>query len=146
MWELNHKEGWMPKNWCFWIVMLEKTIKPVNLKGNQPWILIGRTDAEKLKLHNFGHLMRTADSLEKWDWGQKEKASEDEMVGWYHQCNGHELRQSLGDGEGSGGLAYCNPWGHIELDTTGWLISNNRLWPFNQASAHLTFSIPICAC
>ena len=73
MWELDHKECWAPKDWCFWTVMLEKTfespldskeIKPVNAKRNQSWIFIGRTDA-KLKLQYAGHLMRSADSLEK---------------------------------------------------------------------------------
>ena len=68
MWELDHKESWAPKNWCFWIVVLEKTleslldskeIKPVNPKGNQPWISIGRTNAD------FGHLIWRADALEK---------------------------------------------------------------------------------
>ena len=70
-WELDHKEGWVPKNWCFWTMVLEKTlessldcmeIKPVNPKGNQPWIFIGRTDAEAPV---FGHLMWRANSLEK---------------------------------------------------------------------------------
>ena len=73
MWELDCEEGWAPKNWCFWTVMLEKThespldfkeIKVVNPKGNQPWIFIGRT-VLKLKLQYFGHLMRRADSFEK---------------------------------------------------------------------------------
>ena len=89
MWEMDHKEGWAPKNWCFQTVVLEKAaespldsmeIKPVNPKGNQSWILIGRTDVEA------GHLMRRTDSVEKIDagkdWGQEEKeATEDEMAG-----------------------------------------------------------------
>ena len=74
MWELNHKEGWALKNWCFWTVMLEKTLKspldckeiqPVHPKGNQFWIFIGRTDAEAETPVNFGHLIRRNDSLEK---------------------------------------------------------------------------------
>ena len=73
MWELDHKENWAPRNWCFWTVVLEKTlegpldykeIKPVNPKGNQRWRFIGKTDTE-LKLQYFGHLMQRADSLEK---------------------------------------------------------------------------------
>ena len=73
MWELDYKESWAAKNWCFWTVVLEKTlesplegqeIKPINLKGNQPWIFIGRTDAE-VKLQYFGHLIWRAKSLEK---------------------------------------------------------------------------------
>ena len=74
MWELDYKESWAPKNWCFWTVVLEKTlespldckeIQPVHPKGNQSWIVIGRTDAKKLKLQYFGHLMWRTDSLEK---------------------------------------------------------------------------------
>jgi len=74
MWELDHKESWAPKNWCFWTVELEKTfespldckeIKPVNPKGNQSWIFIGRTDVEAEAPTYFGHLMQRADSLEK---------------------------------------------------------------------------------
>ena len=74
MWELDNKESWVPKNWCFWTVVLEKTlenpldsmeIKPVNCKGNQSWIVIGRIDAEAEIRIYFGHLMQTADSLEK---------------------------------------------------------------------------------
>ena len=74
MWELDYKESWVPKNWCFWTVVLEKTlespfdckeIQPVNPKGNQSWIFIGRTDAEAELFQNFGHLMRRADSFEK---------------------------------------------------------------------------------
>ena len=66
MWELEYKESWVPKNWCFWTVVLEKTleIKPVHPKGNQSWIFIGRTDAEA-KFQYFGHLMQRPDSLEK---------------------------------------------------------------------------------
>ena len=58
------------------------------------------------------------------DWGQKEKKAENEMAGWHHQCNGHELGQTLGDGEGQGGLVCCSPWGHKELDTTRQLKNN----------------------
>ena len=78
----------------------------------------------KLKLQYFGHLMQTAVSLEKSlmlgkTEKQKEKrASEDEMAGWHHRCNGHELGKTLGDGEGQGGLACCSPWGCKESDTT----------------------------
>ena len=92
MWELNHKEDWVP-NWCFGIVVLEKTLesslgckdfKPVNPKGNQPWVLSGRTDAEA-EAPILGHLMPRADSLEKTlmlfeDWRQEKAATEDEMV------------------------------------------------------------------
>ena len=122
--ELDHKEGWALKNWCFWTVGLEKTlespldckeIKPVNLEGNQPWIFIRGTDAEAEGLI-FGYLMRRADSLEKdsdagEDCGQEKWVTEDERVGWHHQLNGHEFEQALGDGEGQGSLACCSPLG-----------------------------------
>ena len=91
MWELDHKENWAPKNWCFWIVLLEKIlegpldskeIKPGNPKGNQPWISIGRTDAEA---DTKSWLIGKDPDAGK-GWGQEEKgATEDEMVGWHHR-------------------------------------------------------------
>ena len=114
MWELDHKEGRESKNRCFWVEVLEKTfespldnkeIKAVNLKGNQPWIFIWRTDAEAeapilwppdVKSQLIGE---NPDAGE--DWKQEEKGTtEDEMVGWHHWLNGHEFEQALGDGEG----------------------------------------------
>ena len=87
----------------------------------------------KLKLEYFGHLMRSANSLEKpdagKDWGQEEMgATEDEMVGWHHQLNVHEFEQALGDGEGQGSLACCSPWGHKKSDTTEWLNWTELNW------------------
>ena len=133
MWEFDHKEGWAPKNWCFWTTVLEKTldspldskeIKPVNPKENQPWIFIGRTDAEAEAPvlwspdGNSQLIGKVPDSGK--DWGQNEKAeSEDKMARWHYRYNGHELEQTLGHGEGQGGLACCRPWGHKESDTTG---------------------------
>ena len=132
MWELDHKEGWALKNWCFQSVVLEKTlespldrkeIKPVNPKGNQPWILIGRTGAEAeaptLWPPDSKSQLIWKDPDAGKDWGHKEKGTtEDEMVGWHHQLNGHEFQQTQGDSEGQGSLACCSPWGHKELDTT----------------------------
>ena len=130
MWELGHKEGWMPKNWCFQIVVLEKTlessldnkgIKPVHPKGNQPWILTRRTDAEvetpilwlsDVKLQFIGKDCDVGN-----DWGQEKGAIEDEMIGWYHWLSGYESEQTPGDSEGQGNLACCSPWGHKESDT-----------------------------
>ena len=144
LWELVCKEGWAPKNWCIRTVMLEKTpespldckeIKPVNLTGNQPWILSGRTDAEAeapvfWSPDAKSRLTRKVPDAGK-NWGQKEKrASEEEMAGWHHRCNGHELGQTLGDGEGQGGLACCHPWGHKKLDTTGRLTNNRTTFSF----------------
>ena len=107
MWELDCEEGWAPKNWCFWTVVLEKTlespldgkkIKPVHPKGNQPSIFIGRTNAEaKAPIHYppvaKNWLVRKDPDAGK-DWRQEKKGTtEDEMVGWYHQLDGHEFEQ-----------------------------------------------------
>ena len=125
MWELDHKEGWVLKNWCFRTVDC-KEIKPVNPKGNQPWIFIGRTDTEadipilwppdpKSWL-----IWKNPDAGK--DWGQEEKGmTEDEMVEWHHWLNGHEFEQILGDDKGQGSGACCSPWGHKVSDTTEWL-------------------------
>ena len=103
MWELYYKENWALKNWCFWIVVLEKTLespldckeKPVHPKGNQSWIFIGRTDAEAetpilwpLDAKNW--LIRKDPDVRK-DWRQEKGTTEDEMVGWHHELNGHEF-------------------------------------------------------
>ena len=131
MWEMDHKEGWAPKNWCFWIVVLEKTlespldcmeIKPVNPKGDQPWIFNGKTDA-KAEAPIFWPLdtknrLTGKDPDAGKDWRQeKEAATEDAMVGWHHRLNGHEFEHAPGNGEGQGSLACCSPWGHKESDT-----------------------------
>ena len=106
-----------------------KEIKPVNLKGNQPWIFIGRADAEAPTLwppDGKSRLIGKYPDVGK-DWGQEEKgATEDEMVGWHHQLNGHESDLTPGDTEGQGSLwLCCRPWGHKELDTTEWLNNSN---------------------
>ena len=103
-----------------------KAIKPVYLEGNhQPWILIGRTDGEAeasvFWSSDAKSLLIRKDLDAGKDWGQKNRVSEDEMSGWHHGCNGYELRQTLGDGEGQGGLVHCSPWGCKESDMTGWL-------------------------
>ena len=136
MWELDHKEGWELKNWCFWTVVLEKTlespldcknIKPVNPKGNQPWIFIGRTDAEAeapiVWPPDAKSWLIGKDCGAGKDGGQEEKGTtEDEMVGWQHRLDGHEFKQAPGVGEGQNPiLACCSLWGHRESDTTEWL-------------------------
>ena len=98
-----------------------KEIQPVILKISPGCSLAGLM--LKLKLQYFGHLIRRTDSLEKTDAGkdrrQEEKGmTEDEMVGWHHQLNGHECEQALRVGDGQGGLGCCIPWGHKESDTT----------------------------
>ena len=108
-----------------------KEIKPVNLKGNQPWILVGRTDAEAevpvfwSSDPNRQFIGQVPDAGK--DQEQKAKrTSENKMLGRHHKCNEHELGQTLGDGEGQGGLAWCSPWGHKRSDMTGWLNNNNE--------------------
>ena len=142
MWELDHRDGWLPKNWCFWTVVLEKTlespldckeIKPVNSKGNKPWIFIGRTDAEALILwppDAKSWLIRKFPDAGK-DWGQEETGTtEDEMVGWHPWLNGCQFEQALRDGEGQGTLACCSPWGHKGLDTIEQPNNNNKIIPW----------------
>ena len=136
MWELDHKESWALKNWCFWAVVLEKTlespldhkeIKPVNPQGNQSWIFIGRTDAEAetpilwppdAKNWLVG---KNPDAGKEW---RQEKGTTDEMVGWHHWLNGHEFEQTPRNSEGQGRLACWSPWGHKELDMTEKLNGN----------------------
>ena len=138
VWELDYKESWAPKNWCFWSVVLEKTlespldckIKPVNPKGNQSWILIWRTDAEAetsiLWPPDVKNRLIGKDPDAGKDWRREEKGmSGDEMVGWHHWLNGHEFEQAPGVGDGQGGLACCSPWARKESDTTGQLTNNS---------------------
>ena len=113
MWELDHKEFWAPKNWCFWTVVLEKTlesplnckeIQPVHPKGNHSWIFIERTDAEAetpiLWPPDEKNWLIGKDPDAGKDWRQEEKGSrEDEMVGWHHRLDGHEFEQALEVGE-----------------------------------------------
>ena len=110
-----------------------KEIKPVNPKGNQPWIFIGTTDAEVeapilWPFDATSQLIRKDPDAGK-DWGKEEKgATEDEMVGWHHWFNGHESEQTLRDSEGQGSLACCSRWGCKELDmTSDWTTSAKPL-------------------
>ena len=135
MWELDYKESWARKNWCFWTVVLEKTlespldckeIKPVHPKGNQSWVFIGRTDAKVETPVLWPPYAKSwligKDSNAGTDWGQEEKGTtEDEMAGWHHWLDGLESEWTLGVSYGQGGLACCSSWGRKELDTTEWL-------------------------
>ena len=118
-------KSWAPKNWCFWTVVLEKTlespldckeIQPVHSKGDQSWVFFGRSDskAETPVLwppHAKSWLIRN-DSDAGRDWGQEEKGTtEDEMAGWHHRLDGREFVWALGVGDGQGGLACCNSSG-----------------------------------
>ena len=131
MWELDYKESWASKNWCFWTVMLEKAlerpldckkIQPVYPKGNQSWIFIGRTDAEAeaaiLWPPDAKYWLTGKDSNAGKDCTQEKGMIEDEMVGWNHWLNGHKFEQALRVGDGQGSLVCWRPWGCKESDTT----------------------------
>ena len=148
MWESDYKESWAPKNWWFWIVVLEKAlespldckeIQPFHPKGDQSWVFIGRTDAEAetpilwppdVKIW-FIRKDRNAGK----DWKQEAKGTtEGKMVGWHHWLHGHESEQDLGDGEGQGSLVCCSPWGCKESDKTEQL--NSNLYPQKWKYVH----------
>ena len=149
MWELDHKEGWAPKNVCFWTVVLEKTlespldcreIKPVNPRGNQSCIFIGRIDAEveaQILPPDEKNWLTRKDCDAGKDWGQDEKGTtEDEMVGRHHRLDGHEFEQAPGDSEGQGSLACCSSWDRKESEMTEWLNwTELKKWPW-------TWSLP----
>ena len=132
MWELDYKESRAPKNWCFWTVVLEKTLEsPLTARRSNESVLkeIGpeySLEGLMLNLQYFLHLMQSVDSLEKThvgkDWGQEEKGvTEDEMVGWHHWLNRHEFEQTLGDSEGQGSLVWHAAILEVaELDMTEW--------------------------
>ena len=135
MWELDYQENWVPKNWCFWAVVLEKTLEspldcketqPVHPKGDQSWVFIGRTDVEAVT-----PILWPPD-VESWligkesdagkDWGQDEtRTTEGEMVGWHHRLNVHGFGWIPGVSDGQGGLACCSSWVCTESDMTEWL-------------------------
>ena len=133
------KESWALKNWCFWTVVLEKTlespldceeIKTVNLKGNQPWIFTGRTDAEApiIWQPDVKNWLIGKDPNARKDWRQEEKGTtEDEMVRRHNWLDGHECEQALGDGEGQKSIAYCSPRGCKKSDTTEQLIKQQKM-------------------
>ena len=150
MWELDYKESWAPKNWCFWTVALEKTLEsPLDCKEVQLVILKDispRCSLEglmlKLKLQYFSHLIQRAHSLEKpnagKDWRQEEKGTtEEKMVRWHHWLNGHDFERTPGDSEGQGSLVCCSPWGCKDWDTTE---QQRKIWNVLQVSLTKSFS------
>ena len=134
MWELDYKESWAPKNWCSWIVVLEKSlespldckeIQPVHSEGDQSWVFIGRTNAGAetpvLWPPDVKSWLTGKDTDAGKDWRQKEKGmTEDEMVGWHRWLDGHEFEQTLGVGDGQGSLACCSPWDYRVRHNNGW--------------------------
>ena len=140
MWELDYKESWALKNWCFWTVVLEKTlespldckeIQPVHPKGNQSWIFIGRTDVEAetpiLWPPNVKNWLIRKDPESGKGWRQEKKGTtEDETVGWHLRLNGHEFEQAPGVGDRQGSLACCSLRGREKSDTTEQLNGTQR--------------------
>ena len=157
MWKVDCEESWAMKNWCFWTVVLEKTlespldckkIQPVHSKGDQSWVFFGRNDAKAeapiLWPPHAKSWLIGKDSDAGRDWGQEEKGTtEDEMTGWHHQLYGLECEWTAGVGDGQGGLACCNSWRHrvwhewvTELNWTFHCISTYHIF-FIHSSGHI---------
>ena len=166
MWELDYKESWAPKYWCFWTVVLEKTlespldckeIQPVHPKGDQSWVLIGRTDAETPVLSppdvKNWLIWKDPDVGKDWKWEEKgttehqigglhHRLNEHEFEWTHHQLNEHEFEWTLGVGDGQGGLACCSSWGRKDLATTERLSCTEpcvciHIWTVSSFSAQL---------
>ena len=147
-------ESWAPKNWCFWTVVLEKTlespldskeIQPVHPQGGQSWVFFGRNDAKA------GTPVLWPPHVKSWligkdpdagrDWGQEEKGTtEDEMAGWHHWPNGRESERTPGVGDGQGGLVCCDSWGCRELDTTERLNWTELNWKIGMSGGVVLYS------
>ena len=147
MWELDCEESWVLKNWCFWTVVLEKTLEgpldckeihPVQPKGVLSWVFIGSIDAETetpilWPLHAKSWLIGKYPDAGM-VWGQEEKGTtEDELAGWHHQLNGHEFKWTPRVGDGHGSLAYCDSWGRK--------VRHNWATELNFYLSALTFNI-----
>ena len=158
MWELDCEETWVQKNWCFWTVVLEKTLESpldckeiqlVHPKGNQSWIFIGRTDAEaEIPIIWPPHVkswLTGKDPDTGRDWGQEEKGTtEDEMARWHHRLEGHEFEWTPGVGDGLGGLECCDSWGRKEWDMTeqlNWTEHILLLWKI-QSNGYRSWEVP----
>ena len=147
------KESWEPKNWCFWTVVLEKTlesplecreIQPVHPQGNQSWIVIRRTDAKYeapiLWPPDAKNCLIGKDPAAWKDWRQEEKGTtEDEMVGWHHWLNEHEFEQALGVGDGQPGVLQSMGSQRVKTQLRNWTKLN---WHITQHLAHRTNSVP----
>ena len=157
MWELDCEEGWVPKNWCFWTVVLEKTLEsPLDCKEiqlvhseDQPWDFFGRNDAKAetpvLWPPHVKSWLTGKDSDAGTDWGQEEKGmTEDEMAGWHHWLDGRESEWTLGVGNGQGGLACCDSWSRKELDTTERLNWTEAEWQYTALTYSFSYLEPVC--
>ena len=132
MWELDSEESWVLKNWCFWTMVLEKTvespldckeIQPVHSEGDQPWDFFGRNDAKAETPGLWPPYVKSwligkySDAGRHWRQDEKGTA-EDEMAGWHHWPDGRESQWTPGVGDVQGGLACCDSWGHKKSETT----------------------------
>ena len=152
IWELNYKESWAPKNWCFWTVVLEKTlespvdckeIKPVNPKGNQSWIFTERTDAEA-----EAPILWPLDVKSRFTGNEPDPEKhwrQEEMVGWHHQLDGHEFEKALGDSGGQGSLACCSIFSYKESDMTDWTATSlpSSFLSYNMGMVRLPQSLKL---
>ena len=160
MWELDCEEGWAPKHWCFWTVVLEKTlespldckeIQPVHSEGDQPWDFFGRNNAKAetpvlWPPHAKSWLIGKDPDAGR-DWGQEEKGmTQGEMAGWHHWLDGHESEWTLGVGDGQGGLECCDSRGRKESDTTERLNWTELIHIVGFTSAVLLFFIYFISC
>ena len=151
MWEWDCEESWAPKNWCFWTVVLEKTlespldckeIQPVHPKGDQSWVFIGRTDVETetpiLWPPDVKSWLIVKDPDAGKLWGQEENGmTEDEMDGWHHRLDEHGFGWTPGVGDGQGGPACCGSRGCIGLDMTEWLNWTTWKKSYDQPRQHI---------
>ena len=140
MWELNYKENWALRNWCFWTVVMKRLLRvhwtarrsyqSVLKEISTEYSLEGLMLKLELKLQTLAIWYEELTHLKRpWCWerlkvGRGRGRTEDEMVGWHHRLDGHEFEQAPGDGEGQGGLACCSPWDHKESETTEGLNNN----------------------
>ena len=147
MLELDHKESWALKNWCFCTVVLEETLKsplnskeiqPVNPKENQSWVFTGRSDVEA-KTPDSKNLLIGKDPDAGKYWRQEKGMTEDEMVGWHYWVDGYEFEQAPGFGDGQQSLAWCSPWDHKKSDTTEWLSCTELKCPYAPSSVLSSF-------
>ena len=155
IWELDYKENWALKNWCFWTKVLEKAlesplackeIQPVHPKRDQSWMFIGRTDATPILWPPDAKswlIWKDSDARKYWE--QEEKGmTEDEMVVWHHRLDRHEFGWILGVGDGQGGLACCGSWGRKGSDTTermNWTELKTKLYFKINCKSLITFFI-----
>ena len=149
MWDLGCEESWVLKNWCFWTVVLEKTlespldckeIQPVHSKGDHSWVFIGRNDAKAetpiLWPPDAKSWLIGKDSDTGRDWGQEKGMTEDEMAGWHHQLDGHEFEWTLGVGDGQGRLACFDSWGLTRLSNWTELKENKKIIQLKIQAKH----------